>query len=514
MKKNVYDQVRSFYEEDLFWEPTIKQEWVEGFLRQKAWQGISDDKLKDVWHQIQLFILYLNYADNDDLNEITVVEYSLFVEWLSDHVEKFKATLKTVRHIFEVLIDFYTYLFNKKLIDNIEEIKVAAEQIAGGKKLNLMIADSLLEELRIFEDDIGNLTSFDTEINSDLGSILSEATEGLMLKIGKYFHQEEFIEDFERALYLYVGPFERAPEEIEDEFWLGFWDYFLFDYHLLESDLRPLIYFNATSGEKLSADEQRILNELLQSKFTVFYVSKILNPNLVECMNLFTGESFPLPLLEFDYKNLKKLLFFGHVFPQGIVMINYLSSIVTSVTLRRRIKDEVVRQTKIFAIQVPDATLEDFFNRHALVVRHTVSSLVTLNKVNVTSVSQLERTYPIITDKRIPNQAVIEFLHELVGMHGFSLHDQILLENMWHDFSQLSNVIVRKPAAWAAAIFLSYTQINSIDNIVAKEIIVPLEISSTSLYKNKAEVYEVLQLESFDARYLSEEGFVISLFEQ
>ena len=510
MKKNVYDQVRIFYDETIEWEPIIKQEWVEGFLRQKAWQGLSDDQLKDVWYPIQIFILYLNHASNDNLDEITLPEYSLAIEWLVDHIADFKATLQSVRNIFEVLIDFYTYLLNRKTINNIDEIKKAAQQIAGGKDLNLMKADSIFDELGLFQ----NESAFDGEINNDFGHMIGEVTEGLMLKLGKYFHQDEFVEDFERALYLYIGPFERTPGEAEDEFWLGFWDYFLFDYHLLASDQKPLEYFNAICGDKLNADEHKILQELLHSKFTVFYVSKIVNPDMMECINLFTGEVFSLPILDFDYKTLKKLLFFGHIFPTGLVMINYLTSIVTSVNLRRRIKEEVIRQTEIFAIQMPEATLDDFFKRHALVIRHTVNSLVTLNKVKVTSTVQLERNYPVIEDKRLPNPKVIQLLHELVMVHGFSLHDQQLLEKMWYDFSQLNIINVRNPATWAAAVFFAYAQINNVDQIVAKEFAEQLHVPLGSLYKNRTLLDHVLQLQMFDARYLSEEGFVISLFEQ
>lgn len=513
MKNNVYDQVRIFYDEGLIEQPIIKQEWVEGFLRQKAWQGIDDEKLKDLWQQIENFTIYLNHADNDDLNELTVPEYSLAIEWLAEHIVDFKATLKSVRHVFHVLIDFYTYLFNRKIISSIDEIKEAEQQITGGTKLNLIKADSMLDKLILFEDDIENLSDLDFEMSEELGSVISEATEGLMIKLGKYFHGESFTEDFERALYFYIGPFEKVSDEVEDEFWLGFWDYFLFDYHLLDSDMKPLEYFNTACGEKLNGDEYRILQELLNSKFTVFYINKILNPNSVECVDLFTGEIFNLPLLDFDYKTLKKLLFFGHIFPAGLVMINYLTSIEMSVNLRRRVKDEVNRQKEIFAIQMPNATLHDFFDRHALVLRHTVRILVTLSKVNVTSVVQLERSYPLVEGKCLPNEAVIDVLHELVKVYGFSVHDQKLLEQIWHDFSQIKIVAVRKPATWAAAVFYAYTGINHINNIIAKDLAGRLDISIASLHKNQKQLESTLELQAFDARYLSEEGFVLSLFE-
>ena len=507
MIKNVYEQVRNFYGENLLWEPAIKQDWVEGFLRQKAWQGTSDDNLRDLWRQIRYFTIYLNDADNDDLNDLTLLEYSLAIEWFVEHIANFKANLKSVRHVFNVLIDFYTYLFNKKIIGNVDEIKGAAQKITGGKKLNLIKSESMVNEMRLYEED------FDALLNKNFGSIIGDATEGLMLKLGKYFHKKNFIEDFERALYFYIGPFEKVPKDGENEFWLGFWDYFLFDYHLLISDLKPLVYFNNTWGEKLSSAEYRILQELLNAKFTVFYVNKIINSNSVECVNLSTDEIFSLPLLDFNYKSLKKMLFFGHIFPTGLIMINYLSSIEMSINLRRRIKDEVIRQKEIFAIQMPNARMEDFFNRHALVLRHTVRILVTLSKVNVTSIAQLERSYPGIEDKRLANQAVINLLHELVKIYGFSLHDQNLLEKMWYDFSQLIIINVRKPATWATTVFYAYAESNRIDNVTAKDLADQLGVSTASLYKNRKQLDNVLQLQAFDARYLSEEGFVNLLFE-
>lgn len=49
---------------------------------------------------------------------------------------------------------------------------------------------------------------------------------------------------------------------------------------------------------------------------------------------------------------------------------------------------------------------------------------------------------------------------------------------------------------------------------MVKELAKHTGITLASLYKNRIELDSALQLEAFDARYLSEEGFVISLFEQ
>lgn len=506
----MYDEVQGFYNEAVIWEPIIKREWVEGFLRQKAWQGFSDDKLKDIWYQIQIFIIYLTHRNNEDLDEISSSEYNFIIEWFTEHIVDFKATLKRVRQFFDVLIDFYVYLMNRKIITNIQQINQAAQEITGGKRLNLIKSDAIIDELRMLEDDAMN--DFDGEMSH--GIVIGEAVEGLMLKLGKYFQQQEFTEDFERALYLYTGPFDNTSEEVEEDFWLGFWDYFLFDYHLLANDQKPLEYFSTVCGERLNVEEYQILQSLLGSSFTVFYIRRIVNQDLVECVNLFTNEVFQLPPPDFDYKTLKKLLFFGHIFSQGLVMINYVTSMEISVNLRKRIKDEVIRQQEIFKIQEPKATLEDFFKRHALVVRHTINILVTLAKVNVTSVNQLERSYPMIEEKRVPNQTVINLLQDLVLEHGFSHHDQQLLEKMWNDFSQLDLVNVRKPSLWASAVFFSYVQINSVNHITLEKLTEKLGVSTASVFKKKTQLYEALQLQAFDARYLSEDGFVVSLFVQ
>lgn len=506
MKKNVYERVQAFYDEAIVWEPIIQQEWVEGFLRQKAWQGISDDKLKDIWQQIQLLILYLTHFDNEDLDEISLAEYSFIVTWLKENVSGFKATLKSVRHFFNILIEFYTYLHAKKIILNLDEIKEAAREISGGNEINILKSESILEGLKNIKETGG----FDDAL--PVGIVIGEAVESLMLKLGKYFQQQEFAEDFERALYLYTGPFDNVTEEAEEEFWLGFWDYFLFDYHLLENDLKPLEYFNATYGERLSKDEFQILQSLLGSSFTVFYIKRIINQDLVECVNLFTNEIFQLPMPEFDYKTLKKLLFFGHIFSQGLVMINYVTSLEVSVNLRKRIKEEVMRQRQIFIIQEPGADLEAFFKRHALVVRHTINILVTLAKVNVTSLSQLERSYPVIEAKRAAQESVKNLLHNLVAEFGLSRFDEQLLEKMWYDFCQLSAMNVRKPMNWAMGLLLAYSHINGTVNMNADQIAEKMNISIASLYKIKVQLYEVLHLEPFDPRYLSEDGFVNFLF--
>lgn len=511
--KNVYDQVRVFYEKDTDWSVGVKKDWVEGFLRQKAWQGADDKELQLLWRNIEMFLLYLAYAGICDLEEVSLSEYSVGIEWLAEHMQGFEKSLANVRQFFAVLVEFYTYLLTKRIAVDLEGLEDAVERITGNNKLDLNSVNDSGETAALFDADIDNaLNKIPAVMTEEISQKITDAVERLMVKLGSYFHQENFNDDFDRALYLYTGPFENAPNDDHDDFWLGFWDYFLFDYHLLKSDLTPLSHFYKTASDKLSGDEREILKNLLNAKFSVFYISKVLNQDWVECTNLFTDDTFQLPFPDFDYKTLKRLLFFGHIFAQGMVMINYVTSIEVSPNLRKRIKEEILRQQQIFSISKPDCNLEDFFVRHAQAVRHSIDVLVTLAKVNVVNPEYLEHNYPEFNESIIPNNEVLTIIDQVAGDYRFSAYDIMLIKRLWHDFCQVENVIIRKPGTWAGALLFTYSQLNNISHVVVEDLACDLGVSASSVRSNRSKLFDALKLERFDPRYLSEEGFMYLIF--
>lgn len=503
MIKNVYDEVRHFYEQDADTYAAIRRDWVEGFLRQKAWGGASDEELRDIWANLRMFLLYLQHTETAGIEEIPYQEYSRVIKWLTGHVKGFKATLKPVRRFFNTLIEFYRHLAVKKVVADTSELEQAAQEIAGGKKIKLLDDRSLI---------LGKSTAALTEEISD---VVNDIVEGLMLKLGAFFQRQEFHDDFQRALFLFAGPLNTLPDSEPGEFslfWQEFWDYFLFDYRLLASDKTPLNQFSETNRGGFSPEEKQIMEELLGARFTVFTVQRLLDDDWVQCANLFTGEEFRLPRPDFTYKVMKNMLFFGHVFSRETVIVNYITSVETSANLRRRIKEEAQRQKAIFEVQQPGASWDDYFARHALAFRHTVDALITLAKVNVTPFAQLGREYPAVIERRASDTRVSELFGKVMPDYGFSRHDQDLVTRLWHDFCQLAAIRVRKPGAWAAAAIYTYAQINSPQGIAAEQLAIDLNVSSSSVYANRDRIFQVLQLEKFDPRYLNEEGFVYSLF--
>jgi hypothetical protein len=501
--KNVYDEVRHFYEEEIDGDAAISREWAEAFLRHKAWRGAPDDELRDVWHNLRMFVLYMNHTEAEYLEEISYQEYNRVIQWLAGHVKGFKATLKPVRRFFNVLLEFYRYLSLKKVVTDTSELEQAAKEIAGGDRIKLEEISGPI------------LRNSSSSLATEVGDVVEDIIESLMQKLGGFFQRKEFNDDFQRALFLFAGPLNAIPDPEPGEFnlfWQEFWDYFLFDYRLLSNDNTPLTYFANTCRQDLSSEEWQILEDLLKTRFAVFTVHRVINHDWIECENLLTNEKFRLPFPEFDYKTMKRMLFFGHIFAEDTVMVNYITSIELSTNLKRRIKDEAFKLKAIFDIQQPGSTWTDFFNRHALAFRHTVDALITLTKVNITPFSYVERVFPSIPACKAARRDISQLFGEIMPEYGFSYHDRQLAGKLWNDFCQLAAVRVRKPGAWAAAVIYVYAYLNSPQGVSAEQLAVDFGVSTASVYANRDKIFKALELEKYDPRYLNEEGLIYLLF--
>jgi hypothetical protein len=221
---------------------------------------------------------------------------------------------------------------------------------------------------------------------------------------------------------------------------------------------------------------------------------------------------FRMPYPDFDYKMMKRLLFFGHVFENGEFATNYIASIEVSVILRQRVKQEVLRLKELFDIQQPGASWAAFLSRHCLAVRHTITLLTTFAKLNVTvasdSLPPLVRPDPI----RQPDPRVSEQLKQLMPKYGFSAHDLELAESMWHDFCQVTNIKMKKSGAWTAAVITCYAMMNTPFSVSVDDLVGEVGVSAASVYSNRRRLAHELGLRQHDPRYLSEEGILLLLY--
>jgi len=166
-------------------------------------------------------------------------------------------------------------------------------------------------------------------------------------------------------------------------------------------------------------------------------------------------------------------------------------------------------------LQQPGVTWGDFIERHANAVRHTIDLLATWARVNVTSYAQMERNFPQpVTDEKNVNMAVTKSIATYMPQFGYSLHDTVLAQKMWQDFSRITTVNVRKPAVWAAAVIQVYSRINNGEadmpiNVLVEE----MKVGKSSISTSSNRLFDVLKLEKYDPRYLSEEGMISLLYD-
>lgn len=506
--KNVYESVREFFEEEMAEPSIIAREWIEGFLRQKAWSGSADKELHEIWKQLRALQVYLSFTHHQSLDELVAEDFADAIRWLNLNAKGFKASLKTVRYFFAVFAEFHQYLVGRKLSTENLEIQLAAEQIAGGKRLNLTISQADLSGAEAL------LAGVPTTLLPLENNLFPGTIEKLMLKIGGYFQRESFDEDFHRALYLYVGPLQAVPTVEEDgfsDFWIGFWDYFLFDYHLRQDDLTPVEHY-LRGNHRITIIEKTLLTNLSAARFTVFYIQRIIDADWVECVNLLTDDVFRMPYPEFDYKMMKRLLFFGHVFAHGEFVANYVASIEVSVNLRQRVRQEISRLKELFSVQQPEVSWEQFLARHCLAVRHTITLLTTFAKLNVTAVHEPRPVPSRPAEVHQPDPRVPEELKHLMPKYGFSVHDLSLAELLWHDFCQLDEVKMRKSGGWTAAVISCYASLNTPFSISVEDLAEEAGVSAGSIYANRRRLFETLSIQPHDARYLSEEGVLLLLY--
>ena len=239
--ENVYDIIADFYDHDENWNMLLRREYAEGYIRKEAWKGLNDRQLQKKWEQVMMLCLYLGYAETF-LGDMTDNDFIDAIAWCGRNISEFKISYDNVKIFLDTCGSLFVYLKSKNAITSAVAPKVAAERLLGDDSVLRVInenGDFLPGEG--FDDRLSTPNA-PVKIFLNIGDMLQQ----LLDELHNYFKDKEFNMDLERAVFLYHGIFpEDQSEEVEesDEFWQCFWDYFLFDYHLLADDKTPLEHF-------------------------------------------------------------------------------------------------------------------------------------------------------------------------------------------------------------------------------------------------------------------------------
>ncbi|MBO4852437.1 MAG: hypothetical protein J5477_02250, partial [Schwartzia sp.] len=362
---NVYRKIELFYQRKKESNMIVRKTRMERYFRELAWQGKTDALLRRIFGVVSTLLAFMVQRKLGAFYLLTRYDYVELFHIYASARPKLRLIEQNVELFFSYLNDFL-----QAMTPDDEEVHTVLRESRALFYENGVFA---IPERQNYDEFCDTLEHTE-EIDEDALDHLNELLDGLVTDMIAYFQRDEHRQDFARAIMLFSGPYIK-PENADENWWLSFWDYFFFDYHRKEDDLSIVRYYLEAEKDRLSTEQQYVLRDLMRAKLTVFCVN-YLDEDVAVCTNLFSGEEINLPCPDVGFAEYKNTVFFGHIQRRGVMLLNYISGLSASKRLQRRIKDEILKQFEQFrAYQMPSATLEDFFIRHAAAVRHTIQIL-------------------------------------------------------------------------------------------------------------------------------------------
>ena len=208
---------------------------------------------------------------------------------------------------------------------------------------------------------------------------------------------------------------------------------------------------------------------------------------------------------------LSRTILFGHICDEGVMMLNYITSIPASKRLQRRISETIQREFELFCMQKKSADIDEFLLREAALVRHTIHVLSSRAQLDVLPQRALPPQIDRPAAERDRWSEELTVLRAVSEKLGFSRYAQELMGNLFRDYAHIVGRHAEKPEVLTAVIFL-FADINSIDLTHIEELYRVFGSNKKSVNAAITRIRETIGCVSFDPRYLGEEGFVTMLY--
>ena len=503
---NVYDLVANFYENDDGWNAVLRREYVEGFLRKEAWNGVEDDELQDEWEYILMLCLYLGHAEIylGDMSEDDIVDA---VAWCGRNVTDFEISYNSVKEFLEVMGGLFVYLKERHAISSALAPHMAKTQLLKDDGTLALInseGDFLPGEDKRVEYAAADVP---TKIFLNMGDALAE----LLEELHDYFQKDSFNLDLERAVFFYHGFFSTDKMEVEpetEEFWQCFWDYFLFDYHLISDDKTPLQHF-ADNGKSKNLE---LVNELCKSRLAIFTVEEAGEEGFYVCKDFLTDEEYSLNLpLDAD-TDIKDMLVVGHIFYNKTMVMNYVRCFQINPIARKRLHGLLDSFYNWYKIQEPKGTIADFVARHSMVVRRLTYFSAHYFAINGFNYKTNVKNY--IPDEEIDgDDKVIKCIKKIMQPQHFSCRDIYLASRLWKDFCKSQTNDLKNPELWASGVIETYIRLNGVYSYSPQSITeMCWNVPRQDLNLVTEQIKQKLGIETYDPRYCNEESFLMMMF--
>lgn len=517
---NVYRKIDHFYK--LSHRPLqgiLPQEDAERYIRRLAWHGYTDEELSCVWTVIQNMLYCVESMNLESLYHLTIYDYQDTVRQTIHEKVGFTEDEASVRGIFAIIKKFFAY-YRRYLFPSPEEASLQRQTLKEALA-SFFDEDQFVMPKQRTKKEFYSSLNYAEMLGPDMLAKLDVLMNGLLERIDVFFHQDIYRDDLERAMHLFCGPDDETgdilqglPDETSEENWMMFWDYFLFDYHLLDSDETPLQHFFHHNKESLSFSETDMLRDMMQSEFMIFTIEEDCGDSCL-CRNLITDEVLTLPRPDLPLMDVRQQIFYGHVHLCGLMMTNHIVALPAGNRLQRRMKEILLRQLAMFRCQHRKASVQEFLQRESALVRHTLYIMSSFAQLNVLSNAQIPEPFPrqpLIHEIYKKEESVLAEIARRIGFSRFAVG---LICKLFEDYLWVGVPSVKEPKSMPAIItacLFAYGSINGMDFTQVPRLYGVLNAEKKDIQHHIKAIRESLKCHPFDPRYLTEEGFVASLY--
>ena len=512
-QKNVYDLIADFYNPDEEWNIYLRQNYAEGFIRFKAFQGASEAELCRIWNNI---IILCAYASNVDiyLGDLSADDFIDCVAWCGRNVSEFVLTAEKVAYFLDVCDDLIKYLQSRNVIFNESEVALAKTKLLKDGQLQMLNQDGTFKP---------GYEQYALNANPDLPVKifvnLNEHLNNLVEDMRQFFSQDKFAEDRQRASLLFYGnpaevKKEEVPREAEEEQF--FWDYFFFDYRMLANDETPLYNYRAyyqkqhpeTTEQANSCGD--LLNTMLQARLVFFSMAGFdEQTGLYHCRDFFSKEYFELNLpTEVDFE-VDSIIFLGHMLPDGTMVTNYLRCLKMGALAQKRLWELLSHLKSWYTVQCPKAAdWQVFVYRNAIMVLRLAMYYSTFYMMGTFTHETRIKDY--VPRAAAEDHPVLLAAWRLLGTVNFPYRDQKLLIQLWSDFLAGGTFIPADGViTWAIALIYVFIKLNKTYKISPVKYGKRANISEEEILEKVSCIELTLGIEPFDPRYIDEDGMLM-----
>lgn len=509
---NVYNLIEEFYTEHPECDDMFPRSDVERFMRKQAWSGTSQQEMKDMFPVLKLTALYLHMQGLEDgIEQLNLYDYQ-YLLWMASRGrfggDVYLLTEENVKYFVEIMRKFSDFI-----TDGATPRESKIPYMIDAFSRSVYLRDKFDYPDINENDEYFDLILRVEDLSEEETELINLQGDALMRKVSAYFEDEKFVAERGRSMFLFSDPEMIEVDKVEEDFWLSYWDYFLFDYHLLTNDMTPIEYYYHKEKDNLSTGDKMILRDLMGAKFEVFEIIDWYEDGIVQCRNLISDEEFEMPAPTIFADDFKQLVMFGHAHQNGGMMLNCITQFPASDKLRKRIKDELRYHYDMYKCQRPNAAIPEFLERHSAVVRHIVTILATRAQLGITPVRQLpepvkhrSRNFISHDDKKtyfgiLSQHAISKFGRNVV----WDLFCDAAAAGSFGDWLPNSSVV-------CCAVEMLYIRINNMFYLSEDELLKYYQVQMDDVQLVIDWITNDLQLTEGDPRYLTEEGYVLSLY--